>query len=58
LRWRITAPLDEGRWVKASRVDRRVPAGSFTGYRFPPEAILLAVRWYLRVPITFRHLHG
>jgi len=25
----------------------RVPSG-FTGFRFPPEVILLAVRWYLR----------
>ena len=25
----------------------RMPSG-FTGFRFPPEVILLAVRWYLR----------
>ncbi len=23
-------------------------SGSFAGFRFPPEAILLAVRWYLQ----------
>ncbi len=27
---------------------------SFAGYRFPPEAILLAVRWYLRSGLSYR----
>ena len=32
------------------RRDCRVPASrsSFAGFRFPPEVILVAVRWYLR----------
>lgn len=25
-----------------------VPRSSFTGFRFPPEVIIVAVRWYLR----------
>ena len=25
-----------------------VPCSAFAGYRFPPDMILLAVRWYLR----------
>ena len=33
----------------------RVPSG-FTGFRFPPEVILLAVRWYLRYGLSYRDL--
>jgi IS6 family transposase len=29
---------------------------SFTGFRFPPEVIVLAVRWYLRYPLSYRDL--
>ena len=35
------------------------PAGvpsAFTGLRFPPEVILLAVRWYLRYGLSYRDL--
>jgi len=28
----------------------------FTGFRFPPEVILLAVRWYLRYGLSYRNL--
>ncbi len=31
-------------------------SGSFTGFRFPPEVILLAVRWYLRYGLSYRDL--
>ena len=33
-----------------------VPAlrSSFAGFRFPPEVILVAVRWYLRYGISYR----
>ena len=27
---------------------------AFTGYRFPPEIIMLAVRWYLRYGLSYR----
>ena len=27
---------------------------SFAGFRFPPEVILLAVRWYLRYGLSYR----
>ena len=54
LRWRIDVVVGEGRVVKPHRVDRRVPATSFVGYRFPPEVILLAVRWYLRYGLSYR----
>jgi transposase, IS6 family len=29
---------------------------SFSGFRFPPEVILLAVRWYLRYSLSYRDL--
>jgi len=31
-------------------------SGSFVGFRFPPEVILLAVRWYLRFGLSYRDL--
>ncbi len=32
-----------------------VPAlSAFAGFRFPPEVILLAVRWYLRCGLSYR----
>ncbi len=31
-------------------------AESFAGFRFPPEVILLAVRWYLRFGLSYRDL--
>jgi hypothetical protein len=30
----------------------RMPSG-FTGFRFPPEVILLAVGWYLRYGLSY-----
>ena len=33
---------------------RRPVSASFAGYRFPPEVILLAVRWYLRYGLSYR----
>jgi transposase, IS6 family len=33
----------------------RMPSG-FTGFRFPPEVILVAVRWYLRYGLSYRDL--
>src|SRR3954451_15730078 len=29
-------------------------SSEFTGFRFPPEVILLAVRWYLRYGLSYR----
>jgi transposase-like protein len=31
-----------------------LPGPAFAGFRFPPEVILLAVRWYLRFPLSYR----
>ena len=34
-----------------------VPAGSaFAGFRFPPDVIVLAVRWYLRFALSYRDI--
>jgi IS6 family transposase len=33
---------------------RRVESPSFAGFRFPPDVILLAVRWYLRYGLSYR----
>jgi IS6 family transposase len=31
-----------------------VPSSAFAGFRFPPEIIVLAVRWYLRYALSYR----
>src|SRR5260370_8728151 len=31
-----------------------VPGSAFAGFRFPPEIIALAVRWYLRLGLSYR----
>jgi len=44
--------------MKRARCPRPImplPSG-FTGFRFPPEVILLAVRWYLRYGLSYRDL--
>ena len=33
-----------------------VPASSFARFQFPPDVILLAVRWYLRYSLSYRDL--
>ena len=41
----------------AHRSRRSIPARSaFAGFRFPPEVIVLAVRWYLRFGPSYRDL--
>jgi IS6 family transposase len=37
------------------RSRQSIPARStFAGFRFPPEVIVLAVRWYLRFGLSYR----
>jgi transposase-like protein len=31
-----------------------IPTSAFAGFRFPPEVIILAVRWYLRFGQSYR----
>jgi hypothetical protein len=33
-----------------------VPSSTFKGFRFPPEIVVLAVRWYLRYGLSYRDL--
>ncbi len=54
MRWRIVVAAGEGCTVNSLRVDFRVRADPFVGYRFPPEVILLAVRRYLRYGLSYR----
>jgi transposase-like protein len=36
------------------RAARAFPSSAFAGFRFPPEIIVLAVRWYLRFGLSYR----
>ena len=46
-----------GRWGGGSRWGARTTlAHPFRGFRFPPEVILRAVRWYLRFSVSSRDL--
>jgi transposase, IS6 family len=42
--------------VKVPSLRRAMPTpdSAFTGFRFPPEVIVLAVRWYLRYGLSYR----
>jgi transposase-like protein len=40
---------------RRSRPPAQAPS-TFAGFRFPPEVILLAVRWYLRYSLSYRDL--
>ena len=51
--------LDEGAEMKRRRLSARpiIQRGSaFTGFRFPPEVIVIAVRWHLRFGLSYRDL--
>lgn len=49
-----------GEGVEMRRCRRLAPfvleSSAFAGFRFPPEVILLAVRWYLRFGLSSRAL--
>jgi hypothetical protein len=56
LHWRSVVVRGE-RGGMASRRCRPapvVPSSAFAGFRFPPEIIVLAVRWYLRFGLSYR----
>ena len=50
--------MDEAVAVEYHRLIRPIqpPKSAFAGYRFPPEVILIAVRWYLRYGLSYRDL--
>jgi len=47
-----------GQAVLMRRRHSRLPAprSSFAGFRFPPEVITVAVRWYLRYGLSYRDI--
>jgi hypothetical protein len=54
----VTVELGEDRGMKRPRSSLPIPtgSGSFAGFRYPLEVILLAVRWYLRFGLSYRDL--
>lgn len=40
--------------MRRCRVRLPAPRSSFAGFRFPPEVIMVAVRWYLRYGLSYR----
>ena len=49
----LTDRVSSGELVEVNR-HSPVESASFDGYRFPPDVILLAVRWYLRYGLSYR----
>lgn len=51
-------PRSDGLGMKTTRLLTPSTLGlsAFSGYRFPLEVILLAVRWYLRYGLSYRDL--
>jgi transposase-like protein len=47
------ALVDRG-WPETGRMTARRTTSVFAGFRFPPEVISLAVRWYLRYGLSYR----
>jgi transposase, IS6 family len=48
------ALVDRGGWQETGSVAARGTASVFAGFRFPPEVISVAVRWYLRYGLSYR----
>jgi transposase, IS6 family len=56
LHWGMSVPGGDSCGMRRShaRPVRVVPSSAFAGFRFPPEVIVLAVRWYLRFGLSYR----
>jgi transposase-like protein len=56
LHWRTVVLGGEGGGMmrRRSRLVSVVPSSAFAGFRFPPEIIVLALRWYLRYGLSYR----
>jgi len=50
----VSVGLRHARMMARCRPRPPVPVSEFTGFRFPPEVIVLAVRWYLRFALSYR----
>jgi hypothetical protein len=53
LRRRITASGQAG-LMRRRPTRMSAPRSGFVGFRFPPDVIMLAVRWYLRYGLSYR----
>ena len=42
------------RHENAPSSSRSIPRAAFAGFRFPPEVIVVAIRWYLRFGLSYR----
>ena len=42
--------------LRRRRQPIEIGGSAFAGYRFPPDVILLAVRWYLRFGLSYHDL--
>jgi transposase, IS6 family len=56
--FRAQVRLDKSAGMKRCRPTSQIyqASSAFTGFRFPPEVILIAVRWYLRYGLSYRDL--
>ncbi len=56
MRWAVSVPEGDSGGMRRShaRLVPAVPSSAFRGFRFPPEVIVLAVRWYLRFGLSYR----
>jgi transposase-like protein len=51
----LSVPAEEAGLVRRPRAVRPcVERSAFAGFRFPPEVITVAVRWYLRYGLSYR----
>ena len=44
--------------MRTRRVRPSLPRSAFAGFCFPPEVIVLAVRWYLRFALSYPRRRG
>ena len=54
MHWAIAAAADESCEMIQPLGHIPVPVSEFARFRFPPEVIVLAVRWYLRYGLSYR----
>jgi hypothetical protein len=51
-------PFEQRHWRHENSPPRTAPIlrAAFVGFRFPPEVIVVAVRWYLRFGLSYRDI--
>ena len=50
----IDGGLGQGKLMRLRQVQVPPSRSGFAGFRFPPDVIVLAVRWYLRYGLSYR----